>query len=61
MTIQDLASKVALTEGKKLQTEIGNVREVLAILSDLIYEDKEVYEILYKNGERRAKHIDDTE
>jgi len=55
MTIKDLASKVALTEGKKLQDQIGNVREILAIVSDLIYEDEEVYKVLYKNGQRRAK------
>lgn len=28
---------------------------MLAILSDMIYENKEVYDILYENGEKRAK------
>jgi len=65
MTIQTLASKVAKVEGKKSQASIGDVREILAILADLIYaeesqpytgsESATIAEALYAEGEKRAK------
>lgn len=62
MTIKKLASMVAQREGKKSQARIGEVREILGIISDLIYADylehKEsspVLDALANNGLGRAK------
>jgi hypothetical protein len=56
MTINKLASLIAKKEGKKTQARIGEVREILGILSDMIYEGAEpICVSLYNNGEKRAK------
>ena len=39
MTINKLASEICKREGKKSQARIGDVREILAILSDIFYEN----------------------
>lgn len=56
MSMRKLASKIAKTEGKKSQVKIGDVREIVGIISDLIYKDcrGHVFQELYKNGHRRA-------
>lgn len=38
MTLNQLASKIARREGKAHQVHIGDVREVLGILADMIHE-----------------------
>jgi hypothetical protein len=53
MTLKDLATLVAETEGRKSQATIGDIREVISIISDLIFTDPEIIESLRKNGERR--------
>ena len=53
MTFSNLASKVAMMEGKKSQVSIGDIREIVGILSDLIYADPEILLILLANGKRR--------
>ena len=62
MTINKLAAVVAKLEGKKSQARIGDIREILGILSDLVYVDSLVLGepmrlavTLYENGKRRAK------
>jgi hypothetical protein len=35
MTIKQLVSKIAKHEGKKSQTSIGNIREIIKIIIDL--------------------------
>ena len=67
MTMNQLASKIAKLEGKRSQARIGDIREILAILADLMYEectmqDWVIDEIavgiditLYKSGRARAK------
>lgn len=62
MTINQLASLIAKREGKKSQARIGDIREILGIISDLIYADyleyKEsspVLDALANNGMNRAK------
>lgn len=56
MTIRKLASLLARKEGKKTQARIGEIRELLAILSDLVYADSEpILEMLWSNGLARAK------
>lgn len=62
-TIRGLVNEIARREGKKSKTEIGNIREIVAILSDLTneywdnneYEYNIIGEVLYLNGEKRTK------
>ncbi len=46
--------KIAKHEGKKHQASIGDVREILSILSDLMADCPNVAVILYRNGIHRA-------
>lgn len=57
MTLKEMASEVARREGKKSSARVGDVREILSILSDLVFEMPlgEIENALRKNGERRAK------
>lgn len=55
MTLKQLASQIAKLEGKKSQARIGDIRELLAILSDLMTKDSEASAALWANGLRRAK------
>jgi hypothetical protein len=59
-TIKELASAIAKKEGKKSQARIGDIREILSILSDMLFDEKndrldDLVTILYKNGRKRAK------
>ncbi len=56
ITMRRLASELALAEGRKHQASVGDVREILALLSDMIYTPKlgELVTCLYENGKRRA-------
>lgn len=62
-TIADITKEIAKREAKKSQVTIGNIREIVGILSDLIYEQKIVLKrdekyicgLLRKNGLARAK------
>lgn len=53
ISFDEIVAQVANTEGKKLQEHVGNVRETMSILSDMMYEDVNVFITLFKNGERR--------
>lgn len=62
-SIGQLASTIAKREGKKNQARIGDIREILGILSDLYFEmmeagegadDGNIGSILDNNGRRRA-------
>ena len=53
MTFNELVADVANLEGKKLQEHVGNIRESLSILSDLIYANPNVLLVLLENGKRR--------
>lgn len=62
MTLKELASKVAKIEGNKSQARIGDIREILGILSELFYMGDEGFDesaplgdMFYKNGQRRLK------
>jgi len=55
MTIKELASLLAKKEGKKTQARIGEIRELLSLLSDLACADSNVLAALVINGQRRAK------
>ncbi len=56
MTIKEICSAIAKSEHKRVQVSIGNIREVVGILSDLISADFNVAKILMKNGDRRARN-----
>lgn len=62
--VSALAQEVARREGKKVQVSIGNIREVIAKLSDIIYDGKvlgdkvnptDVVAVLILNGHNRSK------
>lgn len=59
MTINKLCSVLAKREGKKKPISIGNAREVVGIVSDLLYEDfldsNRLHGKLIRNGAKRAK------
>lgn len=55
MTFSNLASMVAMAEGKKSQATVGDIREILSILSDLLYGDPEVLLCLLANGKRKRR------
>ncbi len=60
-TINALAKHIAKLEGKKSQARIGDIKEILSLLSDLVFQDrynftnKHLYGVIFRNGERRAK------
>ncbi len=55
LDIEKLARAVSKFEGKKKQVSIGNIREILAILSDMSLDGPhKILGIIYENGRRRA-------
>lgn len=40
--MKKLASKIANEEGLKVETSIGNIREILRVLREIIYDDPNV-------------------
>jgi ferredoxin-thioredoxin reductase catalytic subunit len=60
MTIKELIKHIAAKEAGKSNVKVGDIREIVGIISDLMYQNHEEnqYEIctcLYKNGKRRAE------
>ncbi len=60
MTLNQLASRIACIEGKKSQARIGDIREILGILADIMRDvDDEAFDELaraFKDaGVKRAK------
>lgn len=55
MKIAQLASAIAKKEGHKSQSRIGDIREMLSILSDMSYDSPEPINAIIKNGIARAK------
>lgn len=63
MTIKQLTTELCKREGLKSQTAIGNVREIVGHLSDMVYHDWNqeapmewvTFDCLRDNGEKRAK------
>ena len=54
MTFNELAKKIAKKEGKKSSVTIGNIREILTILSDEIVKSPGALKVLIDNGIRRV-------
>ena len=55
MKINKLCSLIAKREGKKHQATIGDVREIVGIVSDVIWTSTDTLAELLANGKRRAK------
>lgn len=55
MKIGQLSVNVAKKEGHKSQARIFDIREILGIVSDMMYDDPAVQVCLQQNGIRRAK------
>jgi len=62
--VTELASAIAKSEGLKKQVMIGNVREILGILSDMIFTEyrleggsESIKKILFQNRNRRWREM----
>lgn len=53
MTIQKLASLIAKREGKKHQATIGDIREILKILKEIIAENPEAAFLLVSKPKKK--------
>jgi hypothetical protein len=55
--LSKLASEIAKREGKKSQARIGDIREIIGILSDIFYEDEtcDLLNAFHEAGAKRAK------
>lgn len=61
MTIKELATLIAKQEGKKHQATVGDVREILGLISDVIYSEckrpdnsANALTLFFMNGKKRA-------
>ena len=58
LTIKKLAAEIAKIEGKKSEARIGDIREILGIISDIFYAfPEEVAQLVFENGMKRAKRL----
>lgn len=55
MKPSELASLVAKKEGHKSQARIGDIREIISILSDLMYSNPDAASCVVQLGIARAK------
>lgn len=61
MKISELVSHIAKKEAGKSNVKIGDIREIVGIISDLIFKDQQIgnnettYLTLHKSGKRRSK------
>lgn len=62
VNIAKIVGELVRAEGKKVEVSVGNIREVVALLSDMIYKDEHagtkhrgVIMALYGNGKRRSR------
>jgi hypothetical protein len=62
VNLQTLAKVIAKKEAKKSQVTIGNIREILSIISEILFIEKDfdkknqTYAALMENGRRRMKN-----
>ncbi len=54
-SIKELVSALCKAEKGKSEIRVGDMREAIAKLSDLMYENPEIADMLIKNGKARAK------
>ena len=55
MTINDLAKELATDEGGLSQAKFGDIKQLLAILSDKMYADSTIAALFIQNGFKRAR------
>lgn len=55
ISAKQLASAVAKKEGHKSETRIGDIREIISIIADMAYKDREVLNCIDRLGIDRAK------
>ena len=55
MKIKEIVLRITKAEALKKQVSIGNVREIVSIMSDMLCCDASVILALVNNGKRRAK------
>lgn len=55
MNLKKLVSDLTKKEGKKSNVKVGDVREIIGLVSDEIYKNPLLVYDLYKNGKRRKK------
>lgn len=55
MGLKEIYSYIAKHEKGKEEISIGNIREVVKLISDLIVEDEAALKSLVSNGRRRLK------
>lgn len=55
MTMKKLASHIAALEGKKHEASIGDVREIIKLISIACASDPQVVSALIKNGAKLMK------
>ena len=55
LTIKDIVRHLAKEEKGLSEVKIGDIREIVAILSDMVYLNPVVISVLLKNGEKRFK------
>lgn len=55
MTLNQLVSAIAAREGKKSQVKVGDIREILRVIADLMVEDPEVMVTLVRYANKRAR------
>lgn len=53
--LKEVFSEVAKREGKKSQARIGEVREIVGVIADIMHEYPQVYQMLVIAGYKRAK------
>jgi len=55
MTLRELDSLIAKLEGKKKLTTIGQIREIRAIICDLIISNPDILILMLKAGKKRKR------
>ena len=58
--MNDVARKIAQLEGKKVQLDIGQIKEVLGIMCDLVCSDEAVQALMFRTAaKRKGLHEDE--
>ena len=52
---KELQKELAKRQGGKSKEHMGDIRELVSLLSDIMFEDSTVGALLINNGARRAK------
>ena len=55
-SIRDIVNEIVKLEGKKSEVSIGDIREIVSIISDMYVEHRSIGIIFYINGIKRKKN-----